>query len=79
VLLQIEVLGGENHSVELLLLISLPAFLNDNLHRKMLNELESETLKSITLSVSLHGGEKFVSLCISLGKLFESTLGMLNL
>ena len=77
--LQTVFLRSQNHSVELLLLISIPTFLDDNLHGKVLDELESEALESITLSHDLHRCKQIISLFIRIVKFNESILSMLNL
>lgn len=65
-LLELEVLRGHDHSVELFFLISLPALLDNDVHRKVLNEFKTEAFKSVSFSDGLQGTEKAVSLIICL-------------
>ena len=80
VILQTEILGGNQHSFELFLLVSLSVFLDHYMHREVLNKFKSELLQSVWIGfqVSLEGWKKLISIIISLGKFFKCLNGVLN-
>lgn len=47
--LQVEVLGSNKHSIELLFLVSISILLNNNLHGQVLDQFETESFESIGL------------------------------
>lgn len=74
--LKVSGLGRDEESIELLLLISISVFLNDNSGRKMMKKLVFEFIKGIDVSISSEIVENFLSLTLSLGVVLESLLSV---
>lgn len=47
--LQVEVLGRNKHSIELLFLVSISILLDNDLHRQVLDQFETEGFESVGL------------------------------
>lgn len=76
---QRKVISSNDHSVELLLLVSLPVFLNDDVHRKMLDELETEIIEAILSIIWDNILENGISLIVCIAAILEGSLGVFNL
>jgi len=76
---QRKVISSNDHSVELLLLVSLPVFLNDDVHRKMLDELKTEIIEAILSIIWDNILENGISLIVCIVTILEGSLGVFNL